>query len=283
MLICCAFSSFGCGRKRTSGGAMALAANNRFEVSERPIRQIVVGLFALLASMVLASPGIAQPRTTPLASNRVFEQLILARIRAYGRGDVRSYKALISPDFVHVSDDGSRRAAKQMTSYIVAGKSTATYSVRDLTFHLRGNIALVDCEVVITAAGGSDRLREMDVFEAGGSRWVYLAHSETMVQEQHVRPYAIDAAKVEQYAGRYTLPDGKTDILSSRNGQLFGQDAPGSAPTPLIPIAADAFVVAGDPSITIFERNPQGVVIGYTLRLGNGRVTQAPKIQQSPR
>ena len=233
---------------------------------------------ALLAFSVVAAPAAAITPTSPQASKQIFEKLILARIEAYGRGDVRSYSNLVAPDFVHISDVGGRRTAKQLEPYILSGKSNSTtFAVRDLSFKVRGQLAIVDSEVTATDGLVSERMRELDVFEARGSRWTYVAHSETIVQEKDIPAASIDPVKLQQYAGRYVLPGGGADILTASHGQLFGQDAPGSQATPLVPIAADAFVVAGDPSITIFERNGQGIIIGYALRFGNGRVIRATK------
>lgn len=257
-----------------------MTRERREELQSKPKRLTVATILsvALLACSVVAAPAAAITPTRPQASKQIFEKLILARIQAYGRGDVRSYSNLIAPDFVHISDVGGRRTAEQLEPYILSGKSNSTtFAVRDLSFKVRGQLALVDSEVIATDAPVSERMRELDVFEARGSGWTYLAHSETIVQEKDIRAASIEPGKLQQYAGRYILPGGGADILTASNGQLFGQDAPGSQATPLVPIAADAFVVAGDPSIIIFERNGRGVVIGYALRFGNGRVIRAAK------
>lgn len=232
---------------------------------------------SLTLCTVVASPEPAVAQAQPAASREVFESLVLARIRAFGRGDIRSYQSLISQDFVHVSDAGTRRTAKQLRDYIASGRSAGTtFSVRNLSFKLRGKLALVDCEVVETTAAGSGRQREVNVFEARGRRWVYVMHSETMIQEKDVSAVAIDPATLQQYVGRYAFAGG-TDIMSSDRTQLFVKDSPASEPTPLIPIAANTFVLRGDPSVIIFERNQQGTVVGYAVRGGNGRVIRAAK------
>ncbi len=234
----------------------------------------------LLACSIVASPSAATRPTHPPASKDVFEKLILARIQAYGRGDVGSYARLVEPDFVHISDMGSRRTGKQLEPYIHSGKSNSTtFAVRDLSFKVRGQLAVVDSEVTAADPLVSERMRELDVFEARGSRWAYVAHSETIVQEKDIGAASTAPDALQQYAGRYILPGGGADILTASHGQLFGQDALGSEATPLIPITRDTFVLAGDPSITIFERNGKGVVTGYALRLGNGRVIRATKTQ----
>jgi hypothetical protein len=91
------------------------------------------------------------------ASSQVFEKLILDRIQAFGRGDARSYAELVDPDFVHISDMGGRRTAKQLEPYIVSGKSSAKFAVRDLSFKIHGQLAVVDCEIVATDALATQR------------------------------------------------------------------------------------------------------------------------------
>ena len=252
----------------------------RAEMRATGIRLTRASTFSLilLACSIVASPSAAIRPTGPLASKEVFEKLILARIQAYGRGDFGSYARLVEPDFVHISDMGSRRTGKQLEPYVLSGKSNSTtFSVRDLSFKVRGRFAVVDSEVIATDPLVRARMRELDVFEARGSRWAYVAHSETIVQEKDIGPTSTAPDALQQYVGRYILPGGRADILTVSHGQLFGQDASGSEATPLIPITRDAFVVAGDPSITIFERNGKGVVTGYALRFGNGRVIRATK------
>lgn len=234
---------------------------------------------SLTLCAIVAAPEAAVAQTQPAASREVFESLVLARIQAFGRGDIRSYQSLISQDFVHVSDDGTRRTAKQLSDYIASGKSSGTtFSVRNLSFKLRGKLALVDCEVVETTAAGSGRQHEVNVFEARGRRWVYVMHSETMVQEQNVPAVAIDPATLQQYVGRYAFAGGN-DFISADRTQLFVKDSPTSEPTPLIPIAPNTFVLRGDPSVIIFERNQQGSVIGYAVRGGDGRMIRAVKVR----
>jgi hypothetical protein len=213
------------------------------------------------------------------ASKQVFGKLILDRIQAFGRGDAGSYAKLVDPKFVHISDMGDRRTAKQLRPYIASGKSSEKFAVRDLSFRMFGQIVIVDCEIVSTGASGTQRMRELDVFEAQGSRWVFVSHAETIVQESDVTALPADPQILQQYVGRYLQPGGGTDLLAVSNGQLMGRDSPEAQPTPLVRIAADTFVLEGDPSVTIFERDPQGNVSGYALRLGNGHVIRATKTQ----
>lgn len=215
----------------------------------------------------------------PAASTGVFEKLVLDRIQAFGRGDVRSYTKLIGNDFVHISDSGVRRTASQMIAYIASGRSPGnSYAVRDLAWRVHGNLAVIDCEVVLFEGGSRNRQREIDIFAVLDGRWVYLLHQETKVQEQPAA-VAIDPTTLVEFVGEYRLETGGTDTFSTSGGRLYGQAAPSDEPTPLIPIAAGTFVVAGDSSVTIFERDPQGKVIGYLLRTGNGQLLKAKKIK----
>lgn len=242
----------------------------------RSLLRIAIAVICLLG---LAAPGAARPAIAPTASTPIFEKLVMDRIQAFGRGDVRAYTSLISNDFVHISDSGVRRTASQMMDYVALGRAPGnTYSVRDLTWHVHGNLAVIDCEVILFEAGGRNRQREVNIFAARNGRWVYLLHQETMVQEQPAAA-AIDPNKFLDFVGEYRLETGGTDIFSTRGGALYGQGSPSDERTLLIPIAADAFVVAGDPSVTIFERDPQRKVIGYVLHAGNGRLLRAKKIK----
>ena len=257
---------------------MAQPENHRLFRTQRSLWAIV-GACGIVFSGTVPSPVSARAGVNPAASRPVFEALILARIRAYGRGDFAAYSRLVAPDFVHISDVGGRRTLTQLEPYVRSGKSaSATFAVHNLSFKVRGHLALVDCDVVATDALTSGDLREIDVFEPRGGHWVYLAHSETVMQVEDVKAVRLDSATLQQYAGRYRLPGGGIDFLSASGGKLMGSDAPEGEGTLLIPIAADTFVMGGDPSVTIFERNAQGRVTGYALRLGNGRVIRAIKM-----
>lgn len=238
--------------------------------------QVVV----LVACLVgLTTPGVAAPPGMPVASSKVFEKLVLDRIGAFGRGDARAYTRLIGKDFVHISDTGERRTASQMTKYVSAhGAPGNSYSVRDLVWQIRGDLAVVDCEVVLNEDGGQNRQRETDLFTVQNGRWVYLLHQETAILERPAA-VAIDPAALADYVGRYRQETGGLDIFSTRAGQLFGQGSPSDEPIPFVPIAPSAFVIAGDPGVMIFERDPQGKVFGYLLHAGNGRTLKAMKIK----
>ena len=258
---------------------MSRARHSKVQSCENRFSWTVMAFVSLGACSVMASPvAAAQPSPLP-ASSQVFEKLILDRIQAFGRGDARSYAELVDPDFVHISDMGGRRTVKQLEPYIVSGKSSAKFAVRDLSFKIHGQLAVVDCEIVATDALATQRMREMDVFEAQGSRWVYISHAETIVQESAVTALPADPQILQQYVGRYLQPGGGTDLLAVSKGQLMGRDSPEAEPTPLVRIAADTFVMEGDPSVTIFERDARGIVQGYALRLGNGQVIRAKKTQ----
>lgn len=252
------------------------SANRISTDRRRSLLRIAISVICLLG---LVAPGVARPAKVPAASTAIFEKLVLDRIQAFGRGDVRAYTRLIGNDFVHISDFGVRRTASQMIAHVASGRSPDnSYSVRDLAWHVHGNLAVIDCEVLLFEAGSQNRQRETNIFAARNGRWVYLLHQETMVQEQPAA-VASDPSSLVDFVGEYRLETGGTDIFSARGGRLYGQEAPSDEPTLLIPIAAGAFVVAGDPSVTLFERDPHGKVIGYLLRAGNGRLLRAKKIK----
>lgn len=236
-------------------------------------------VFLVVCLLGLATAGVARPPRMPVASTSIFEKLVLDRIQAFGRGDVRAYTSLIGKDFVHISDTGERRTASQMAKYVAASGSPGnSYSVRDLVWQVHGNMAVVDCEVVLDEHGGQNRQRETNLFAVRNGRWVYLLHQETAIQERPTA-VAIGPAALADYVGQYRQETGGRDILSTHGGQLFGQESPSDEPIPFVAIAPGAFVIAGDPSVMIFERDPQRKVIGYFLHTGNGRMLKAKKIK----
>ena len=252
------------------------SANSPSIVRNHSLSRLAITAICLLG---LACTAVAARPSSPAASASIFEKLVLDRISAFGRGDVQSYMALIGNDFVHIADNGVRRTALQMMPYVSAGASPGNnYVVRDLKWHVYGNLAVVDCEVLLFEAGVQNRQRETDIFAARDGRWIYLLHQETAIQERPAA-VAIDPNTLLDFVGEYRQQTGAVDIISARGGQLFGQEALGDEPTPLVPIAPSAFVVEGDPAVTIFERDPQGKVIGYLLHAGNGRLFKAKKIK----
>ncbi|MBD5605369.1 MAG: nuclear transport factor 2 family protein [Candidatus Eremiobacteraeota bacterium] len=176
----------------------------------------------------------------PAASAAVFRALILERIRAYGRGDLRVYDGMLANGFVHVSDRGERRTRSEMRAFVGHADNHATYDVFDVSYVLDGDLAIVDAVVHERLAGSTHGLRETDVFVSHGDRWLYLRHHETAIVQPPIAA-AVGDDRYDDYVGRYRSAAGAIDDITMRGGLLFDRDAPGDAPEPFVHVARGAF------------------------------------------
>lgn len=222
----------------------------------------------------------AHPATAaPAPSERGFHDLIAKRLTAYSRGDWASYRQLIDPAFVHISDLGKRRTLAELQQHVASNAgSRASHDVEKVVWHVIGPIAVVDAEVHEHMPDFEAAWQETDLFVVRGGRWTYLHHQETPIPRL---PQAVIVVgdQLGDYAGHYRSPAGTDDFITIGGGKLLARGAIDDPPTELIPVAQGTFAVAGDPAIVSFIRDRRGQVIGCVLHLPSGQVTQSRRVE----
>ncbi len=209
----------------------------------------------------------------PAASDSVFRDLILTRIRAYGRGDYLAYSRLIDPRFVHISDLGERRTRSQIRAFVSGhGDNHETYVISDLSFRVQGELAVVYAKINEHSADHDGALMETDVFVWRHGRWLYSCHQETSVF-QTPKVWQVSVEKLNDYPGRYVSSGGIVDLIAVRGADLVAQ-APGDAEAVvLLPVGPDAFALPNDPAVVFFIRGKTGAVTHCIWHLPSGQVT----------
>ncbi|CAN5287811.1 hypothetical protein BH10PSE12_BH10PSE12_10620 [soil metagenome] len=230
-------------------------------------------------ALIVGSPAHAQDH--PPA--QIFKALIETRLAALRRGEASQILALLDTDYVNISDVGARRTLKDMPAYIaMMSNPERTYTVRSVNARVMGDIALVDAEIgeqmMVGVVGG---WRESDVFVRKDGRWLYLRRHETAVLYPP-GPVPTDDERLGDYVGVYRSAAGLTDIITLKDGTLFGRSKPDEPPTALIHVGWGAFAVPGMTDLMMFARDSAGKVVGIIGHLASGQIMQSQKIAQAP-
>lgn len=234
------------------------------------MKGLLTSLTFILVAATLLIPPCAWGR--PSASDPVFRNLVLNRIRAYGRGDYPAYRSLLDANFVHISDLGERRTRAEMKTYVLGhGDTHATYQIADLNFRVQGGFAVVFATVNEHSADHNSTLREADTFVWRHDRWLYQDHQETAVFE-HPAVISIAQDILKDYPGRYVSVGGQIDIITVRGTELVAQSPGDATVVALLPIGPDAFALPGDPAVVIFVRSRTGVVTQCIWHQPSGQV-----------
>jgi len=229
--------------------------------------------FVLFAAL-LSSTAFAQ--THPTGSERIFHDLILERINAYGRGDVATYMRMLSDEFVHVSDRGERRTKNQLRAFVRNGANHASYRVSELHWRLEGELAIVDAVIHESLPFMTVGLRETDLFVWRRGRWLYLQHQESPILQPAIA-VAVRGERLADYAGRYRAATGTIDDITMRNGVLYDRMEPGDM-APLILVGRGAFGFQDDPTLAVFLRDAAGKVTDCLWHLPNGKAIVSHRI-----
>jgi hypothetical protein len=224
---------------------------------------------ALTIALLAADPALSAPP----ASEAIFTKLVEDRLTAYRNGDSDTYLALVTHDFVHIIDTGVRRERNDMGAFVSA-RGAQGIRIANLRYRRVGaNMALVECELVEPTG----RIRESDLLVWKGGRWLFQHHQETVILEQPIA-VAVPAATLDDYVGRYRLPDGTVERITRQGDTLYGAGSPEEAPVALVAIADAMFGIPGDSSVGLFVRNAQGRVTHQIIHYASGLTETAIRI-----
>jgi hypothetical protein len=213
------------------------------------------------------------------SSDAVFRNLVLERIRAYGRGDVRAYMSMLADGFVHISDLGERRNRDQMRAFVGGhGDDRASYEISSLSWRREGDFAIVEAEVREHLPDSLNALRETDIFTWSGRRWLYLLHHETAIWQTPVA-VSVPGDRLEEYPGRYRTSTGTVDIITLRGRTLLDRTLPSDVADPFVQVGRGAFGIADDPTLLVFLRDREGRVTGCLWHLPSGQTVLSRRIE----
>jgi hypothetical protein len=242
-------------------------------------RTLTRALSALV--VVLGLPALSGQSAAPVPSDTLFRNLILQRVEAHSRGDVRAYRDLLDEGFVHVDDGGKRRTAAEMGAIAQPNNSQWVLG-KSYTRLIAPTLAIVECEVTELVPFGPRRLRmplqETDVFVLRANRWLFLEHAETHVLDAP-RAASVDGPALDDFVGRYEWWPGYQETFSRRGGQLYGQATGDTTSTPLLPATGESFFAADDAGIAIFVRGRDGKVSHELVHFPDGKVVVARKVE----
>ncbi len=222
----------------------------------------------------------------------MFSQLILARLRAFGRGDSAAYRALVGPDLVHTDDHGTRRTFRQVLAHVAANRPpdgtapAVQYNVSNVAVQVQGQAdwAFVEATVSEGLLFGTQRMgglwQETNVFAKRKARWYLIRHAETPIAGRAAHSIAGDSAQLKEFVGRYAWWPGYEDRITQRGATLYGQDSEKSAPWPFVQLSPDAFFPKNDSSTVVtFGRDATGQVTHYNLWAPGWPIIRAKKVR----
>ena len=225
--------------------------------------------------LLCASPAIAQDDEQTLAP---FRSLIETRLAALKSGDIPKYMAMLDKDYVAISDLGERRTRADLPAYLPTISNPArTYAIQSIHVRILDDIVLVDAEIREDIADAVGGWHESDVFLRQGGRWLYLHRQDSSILYPPA-PVPTDADPLDDYVGQYRSAGGLTDIITTRDGTLYGQSTPQDTPTALIHVGPGAFAIPGGAGLLVFTRSPTGAVTGLIGHLTSGQISTSAKL-----
>lgn len=243
-------------------------------------------IVAFVAAVSLGGIALVQQPATPqsdTAAASIARDMIVRRLKAVSANDADAYRRLVSVDFIHVDDAGTRRTVAQLRPFI-GGLSGAhpRYKVGAVYGRRLGSTIIADGDIIQYIPTGSRELRfplhETDVFILQRGQWLFLNHQETHILTK--RKAARTQAPLDDFVGMYQWHPGFVDTITRRADHLFSQETGDPSATELLPASNEAFYADGDPSIVVFARDQKGLVTHYLLHWPDGQVTLAKKIRR---
>ncbi|MGI8548757.1 MAG: nuclear transport factor 2 family protein [Gemmatimonadaceae bacterium] len=217
--------------------------------------------------------------------DREFRVLIDARDAAVARGDSAALRRLISEDLVWVAGaTGGRITSGQLLAAVGQMKAGSQKVESDSVRARRtGDIVTVDSRRTNHYAMGTrdaaTASRASDVFVNRNGRWLLTYHTQVWIPAPPV-PVPLDSAALSAFVGRYELAPGYVDNVHWSEGGLVATATGEVDGAKLVPVGATVFRVSSDiATVTIFERDSMGRVIGYVSHWPDGHAIIARKLK----
>jgi hypothetical protein len=247
------------------------------------VRVSLLPAIALFLAVPVPLQAQAPPAATPVATD--FSHLILQRLAAASRGDTAHYRQFFSEGAVVIVENGTRNNLDEVVA-AVAREAAATqahseYEIKDVHVVPDGSFVMVDYLIIEHVSAGSRsltfRYRALDLFVPRAEGWRVLRHVHSSAATTPT-PLAIDAARLQDYVGRYEWWPGYIDTITCKGTELYSQMTGDQKATLSLAATPESFFFAGETPLLVFIRDQSGRVTHYLLHWGDGQVTVARRL-----
>jgi hypothetical protein len=194
-----------------------------------------------------------------------------AMVDAFATGDRAMFDAAMAPDAVYLDENGRRidRASFLAELKPLPPNTSGHIELADYTMSHFGDLATVTFKEVETEDYHGQILHAnyltSETWRSTPSGWK-LAMAQTMAIPKDPPEVPLSAGEWAAYTGTYRAAPDLLYEVKIEGGRLVG-GLVGGAAAPLHAELKDVFFVAGRPRTRkIFQRNPQGAIIGYVDR-----------------
>ncbi|MGI8509357.1 MAG: nuclear transport factor 2 family protein [Gemmatimonadaceae bacterium] len=238
---------------------------------------------AMVAANLVAAVTARAQNVSALDSK--FQSLVEARDAAIARGDTAAVHLMITDNLVWI--DGSTGAvvtAPQLVGAVAHMQARSPSAMTD-SVHARrvGDVVMVASVRVNRWTMGTEEARTttraLDLFVLSGGKWLLASHTQVWIPAPPV-PVVLDSTALAAFVGRYQLAPGFIDNVHRSGAGLVATATGEAGGAVLVPVSASVFRVANNiATVTIFERDSSGRVVGYVSHWPDGQVHRARKLE----
>lgn len=238
---------------------------------------------AAIIATNLMSAGTARTQNVSTLDS-TFRSLIATRDAAIARGDTAAVHRMITDDLVWIDGStGGVVTAPQLVGAVAHMQSRSPSANTD-SLHARrlGDVVTVTSVRVNRLPMGTEEARTttraLDLFVLRGGEWLLASHTQVWIPAPPV-PVVLDSTALAAFVGRYQLAPGFIDNVHRSGAGLVATATGEVGGAVLVPVSASVFRVANNiATVTIFERDSTGRVIGYVSHWPDGQVHRARKL-----
>lgn len=220
---------------------------------------------AVLLLQLAASPA---NHATHTEVETVLHRQTQELLDAVAPGNVAVWERYLDPDMVYVSEAGEVQHKKELVAQITPMPPGISGHLEIASFDVvvHGDFAVATHEdhesEEYFGQELHSRYRTTDTWKLTDAGWRLVA-SQVLALLDDPPAIALDAPRLQEYAGSYTLTPAITYTIRRDGARLFGKRS-GRDEEELFAEAPDVFFVRGRPrSRKVFHRNASGAVIGY--------------------
>ncbi|MGI8764956.1 MAG: nuclear transport factor 2 family protein [Gemmatimonadaceae bacterium] len=241
------------------------------------------GMLPLLALMLASASQSGAQKQRSLDDE--FRVLLDARDAAVVRGDSAALHRFISDDLLWVmgATGGTITSAQLLAAASQVRPRSQRFETDSVDAHRDGNVVTADSRRTTRYSIGARDVatvsRASDVFVNRGGRWLLTHHTQVWIPTRPV-PVPLDSAALAAFVGRYELAPGYVDNVHWSEGALVATATGEVGGARLVPVSATVFRVGNDVgTVTVFERDSTGRVIGYVSHWPDGHAIRARKLE----
>ena len=207
-----------------------------------------------------------------------------AKSDARNRRDIATWAASVADDCVFSNDDGVLLTKAQLMKFYEKHPIEYDHSTnpRDFVVRLHGNTAVVNSRGTVHEQFGDTEIiseqRATETWVKENGSWLMIAAQSGNLPVNFRKPVSTDTSVYKDYVGQYQWrPLTDVETISVKDGKLwtqFGQDV-----DEYFPLGADSFFIKTDLGTSVFSRDAQGRVTGYTYHRADGQEIRVRKIK----